>query len=772
MSHLTFEPLISLPLWLTLAALGLAMLVWYAWSRPGALTVRRWAVVLALMAVGTVMVLAILLNPTWVEPVPPPPGKPVLTILIDDTASMATTDMPQGQNRFQAASAAALALQEKFKDRYDVRLGVFDGQVKTITAAELSKLKPEGNISDLGIAVTGNLDEQRPQGQALVLLSDGIHNAGGSNDRVLEAARNAKGMNCPVFTRTFGGGVQVKDVAVEAGSPQELAFLGQKVPATLLLRQRGYQDPAVQVILSHEGKEVERRPVTLKGSTTEVQFQLKQEKTGLYRYEVKVEPLEGEISLANNQAVLSLRVVDKPVKVLVLEGKPYWDAKFLLRTMSLDLSTELDSLTRVTDARLHQRKVRRGEAANTHAPAPSASGAGTTPTSTTIQGDAQPKGAPPRTKEDWTILPSFDAFLKQADGLKSYQILVLGRDADLFLTEEVLLQLKNWIARDGGCLVCYRGQPTATVNQKLGVLLPVKWQAGKESRFQVMLTERGKDLQWLPLAGQGTPLDQLPTLASAQKPENPGPLAVVLATGGEAGQPVLTYQPYGSGKVVVIEGAGMWRWAFLPPQQQELDQIYQTLWHNLLRWLVSSADLLPGQKLALRGDKISFGTMEPATATLILREEAAKGQVPKVELINQATKEKRSITPTPVGDEPGTFRVVFGKLPEGRYLARVEGASSGDLAASAVFDVRSLFEEQLDLQARPDLMQRIATDSGGAVLTNDTPDALAQQLQEKLDKDRSPRIRRLSAWDRWWLLLFVLGVWSCAWSLRRAGGLV
>ena len=45
--------------------------------------------------------------------------------------------------------------------------------------------------------------------------------------------------------------------------------------------------------------------------------------------------------------------------------------------------------------------------------------------------------------------------------------------------------------------------------------------------------------------------------------------------------------------VVVIEGAGMWRWAFLPPQYQKQEEIYGGLWHSMLRWLVSATGLMP-----------------------------------------------------------------------------------------------------------------------------------------------------------------------------------
>jgi hypothetical protein len=214
----------------------------------------------------------------------------------------------------------------------------------------------------------------------------------------------------------------------------------------------------------------------------------------------------------------------------------------------------------------------------------------------------------------------------------------------------------------------------------------------------------------------------------------------------------------------------MWRWAFLPPGRQQHDEVYRSLWHSLLRWLVSSADLLPGQKLALRSDKVRFGTNEPATATLLLREEAA-GRVPAVELRGEGAQ-PQTFTPVAAGEEPGAFRVVFGPLPEGHYRARVAGPAGADATASAAFDVRSLSEEQLDLAARPDLMARIAGESGGAVLDADQASGVIRQFQEHLDRGRPRQVRRLSAWDRWWVLVGVFAVWTTAWAVRRSGGLV
>ena len=91
----------------------------------------------------------------------------------------------------------------------------------------------------------------------------------------------------------------------------------------------------------------------------ETTFSVTQKKSGLYRYEVRAEPLPGEVTAVNNSATLLLRVVEEPIRVLLLEGKPYWDTKYLIRTLAADPSIELTSVVRLAEGRLHKRKVSR-----------------------------------------------------------------------------------------------------------------------------------------------------------------------------------------------------------------------------------------------------------------------------------------------------------------------------------------------------------------------------------------------------------------------------
>jgi len=84
--------------------------------------------------------------------------------------------------------------------------------------------------------------------------------------------------------------------------------------------------------------------------------------------------------------------------------------------------------------------------------------------------------------------------------------------------------------------------------------------------------------------------------------------------------------------------------------------------------------------------------------------------------------------------------------------------------------VHSFFGEQLDVDARPDLMERIAKTSGGKPVTEIDPTAVSQLFSEYLARARPPQFVRTTAWDRWWALVGIIGLWGTAWVVRRRGG--
>lgn len=770
MTRLVFDPWIPWALWspLALAAVGL----WCAYvlvSRRRLVGPRR-KLVLTLMAFAVAIPLLVLLNPVWVRELPPPAGKPLLTLLVDRSSSMATTDGANNQTRLAVARKLAESLEKDLGTRFDVELKTFSDSPTATSAESLRREKPDGDVTDLASAVIASLTD-RPRGQAIWLLSDGVHNAGGGASRLRQAAEQARTMAVPIYATTIGGPTGARDLEVSLPMPQEMAFVGQQVLVHVTVNQRGQVTDRAQVRLLLDGEVVDERQVGLTRDTaTETTFKVQQSRTGLYRYEVVVAGVPDEVTDLNNRASLVLRVIDEPVRVLLLEGKPYWDTKFLVRTLALDPSIELHSVVRMTPDRYMVRKMTRPETTSSE----NSGEAGN------IQGvnAAPPEQRPVGARDDaWEIARGEQHWLDDPKQLSRFQVVILGRNAETFVSDEALVQLKKWLRQGDGSLVCFRGPPTSQIGDRLGELLPVRWSQQNESRFQVQFTSTGQSLRWFSLTETDGALSQLPSLARTALPERPKPLAVVLAAAASAGSsgdtptPAITFQPYGGGRVVVVEGAGMWRWAILPPGEQDHDQLYGELWRSMMRWLVANVGLLPTQRVSLRADKTSFTGIEPATATLLVRESSDFGQTPQVRL-QGGSGDPVIVKAIPSGEDLHQFRLDFGKLPEGHYTAKVEGTRSDEVAGGTAFDVVGNLRERLDVAARPDLMQLLAEASGGTVIAGEDPASLLARFDQHQASTMPRRLQQTVAWDRWWVLAGLLILWGTTWAIRRRGGLV
>ncbi len=157
-----------------------------------------------------------------------------------------------------------------------------------------------------------------------------------------------------------------------------------------------------------------------------------------------------------------------------------------------------------------------------------------------------------------------------------------------------------------------------------------------------------------------------------------------------------------------------------------------------------------------------------------MRKTASQSRVPSVELTGEAIgKGPAHHADSRPAKWLGTFRVLFGELPEGRYRAASPAASRPDSGSETVFDVRSLMEEQLDLRARPDLMARIAASTGGSSSPPTPRPRSPGPSPPTSTKARWTGSARPPAWDRWWVLVGAFAAaWVTTWGVRRNSGLV
>jgi hypothetical protein len=370
--------------------------------------------------------------------------------------------------------------------------------------------------------------------------------------------------------------------------------------------------------------------------------------------------------------------------------------------------------------------------------------------------------------------------LEQMETLEQYRVVILGRDAEAFLTDRGLDNLSEWINNKGGCLVCSRGEPARLKNPKLAALLPVQWSEQIEARFRTKISQYGFDSAVFDsLTLDGDPLGLLPSLSTAGKPITRSGLPQVLlqSVSDSTGKaiPVVTYQSMGAGQAIVVEGAGMWRWAFLAPQYADKERIYATLWQSLVQWIISQQELMPGQLVSIRPDRATFLTGDKATATLLVRDPNAfmdaNGTMNlAVLLYREDSALPKRYSPIPIADQKNMYRIDFGSVDVGYFAAQVVGGDDEKVLAETAIEVRDPWFEKLEADARPDLMRRIATISGGESLRLDQVSSVVDRFEQRLLEKRPPQIIRTTVWDRPLVMLSILGVWVTSWIIRRRSG--
>src|SRR5262249_33898848 len=159
-------------------------------------------------------------------------------------------------------------------------------------AGELSGRVPDGGTTDLASVLSVQQQANIEGERAVVLLSDGIHNAGGGSAAVLAAARTCKVLSTPVYTQTFGDAAELRDVQLELRSSQELAFIDQQVPLQAFIRHVGMAGRQASVSLLMDGHEIERQTIPLlSADISTVRFTVQAKQRGVYRYQVRVDPI-------------------------------------------------------------------------------------------------------------------------------------------------------------------------------------------------------------------------------------------------------------------------------------------------------------------------------------------------------------------------------------------------------------------------------------------------------------------------------------------------
>ena len=199
-----------------------------------------------------------------------------------------------------------------------------------------------------------------------------------------------------------------------------------------------------------------------------------------------------------------------------------------------------------------------------------------------------------------------------------YDVVMLGRGCESFFDEKTERLLTEFVAERGGGLVFSRGKAYGGRFAPLAKLEPVAWSDRTSFDLKLAPTAAGRDSPVLELAASDDIddlIERLPSFDQARVTTGEKPLAVVLAEAGAGGPGartiVMAYHRYGQGKVLTVNGSGLWRWAFRDRGKDEDELVYGRFWIAVLRWMIAASDILPGANVALRSERRYYTDEQP-----------------------------------------------------------------------------------------------------------------------------------------------------------------
>ncbi len=720
--------------------------------------VRTWRnnapLSLGMLAVRLLVIAAlatILMGPSHLPELTQSPTKPTLTVLLDTSGSMQTEDM-DGEPRYTFAVDQWLNNKQldQLGEQFQIDLITFDAKARQ---ARIEALDPDArttatarrsNIVDTIQQTLARLPKSA-DGSAVLMLTDGRD----SDGKPLQSAVTlAKERAIPVHTVTLGGASLTRDVALVAVPAQPYLLAGEEGVIDVRVVQNA-ADNAQTVVHLKTGDEETTHPIRFEGEReVRLKLPIKHDEPGTYEYEVWCDPVPGEIEEVNNRQLVFVDTTASRFRVLLLEGQPYWDTKFIAQSLRKDDRVELVQITQVTDERQE-----------------------------IVVSRADPKTARlPQTLEEFA----------------QYDVVILGGSIEKILPESLAVMLPGYVRDHGGGVVFARGRAYDTgsvlgrrIGRELSVLEPVVWGRGALSQQEITVMPAGiahPSLSFLREKAGGDNASYaalMPQLKRMPVVEREKDSALVLAStrsrgSAGAGQPVVVTMPYASGQVVAVLGEGLWRWSMLARRNPDLAGVYDQFWSNMIRWLAMGSGYTPGQDVSLRlgsrgvqvGDevRIELSTRDPGLLDqYTLEMQGPDGQTAELALVGSDTIRRYAVSRP---DKPGVYTV--SARPKGDTPS---GSADTEPALQARFSVYDIDLERLESAADPGPMRMLAEQTGGEALNPYEPGELDHVLRRYLSMMTLPP-QPSYIWDKGFFLFFLLFIAGFEWIARKLGGML
>jgi hypothetical protein len=611
-------------------------------------------------------------------------------------------------------------------------------------APRMLAVEPTGPTTNLSDGLKARLGDKSEERVAAILFSDGQHNEGGSP---LGTAKMLGNRRIPVHTVSVGA----------PNLPEDLALLGVKAPSQVFFKDRVRGEVQIKddmppgrpftVRILCNGQPVWEKPLTteqthLRSVPFDFPVQELAEKLAAgggnavqvlnqpLSFSVSLTAVEGEKEASNNGGEFALHAILQRRKVLILDGRPRWETRYVRNLFDRDEQWEVNAL--VAD----------------------------------------------RGNEGWSRGRQAGQFPADRETLFGYDLIVFGEVPRQFLKMEELEWIRDFVARRGGGLVVIdgrRGHVAGFAETPLGATFPVDWKAEPARVSALKPTERGAKMAMLQLTTAAERNAEV--WASLQPPHwmaparaLPGSEVLLEAVAGERRLPALVFRRFGAGKVLYAGFDESWRWRY-----EVADQYHTRYWNQVVREIMEPPFAVRDARTSLNVGKLVYGPDEAVDVRARLRDVEGRplAQGGAEALVYREGKRVATVKLAQDDNGAGLFEGRVTGLEAGTYEIRVrgEGQPEPEGRLRTEFKVSSREAGELAiLNANEDLLRQIAVQSGGEAFREEDVRTLAELLQP-LSKERVFE-SDTQIWQSWIWFLPMLILLTLEWVLRKLAGML
>ena len=759
-----------------LVVCGAVALGWWSYAR---LEGKGWVRVLTgvVRALVLIMLVVLVCGPRLVE-VKESVERDWVLVLVDRSGSMGIADAPAAtggnQSALRTREAQLRAVLERGSpvfaamsaERTVKWLGFDGGAYDLPMGGGLPLLEaPAGRRTDLSAAIEGALAKGAARPIAgIVVLSDGRASSGGG---VLPRSlvKRLAAEKIPVVAVPLGSGEGLIDVAVGTIESPPTAFVNDPVPVRVTVTRTGAKTPGpavVRLVDRAAGGEVldEQRLEWSEGETSKPITLTGRAKGGERAdWEVRVEQPEGglnDLIEGNNKAEVGIALVDRPLRLLYVDGYPRWEYRFLKNIFSRDESVKFSALLLSAGRKYLQ------------------------------EGSEE-----------------IDALPDTAAGWDGFDVIMIGDVQPGVMSAKQLEQIRTRVSIGGAGLLWVAGQsavPGGYRGTPLADLLPVVVGSGAtgeslgvwdrdvvlrpaplaESLGVLRLADRQADGSYWP-AQVSDPAAGWSRLRWVQRLEGgtlkPAAEALALAApvdGLGTPTPAVVTMRFGAGRIVYVATDEVWRYRF-----GRGEDLPERFYMQLIRLL--------GRESVARAGKPAVLTLTPKDG------EVGTAVRVGVELIDQAlldakpsgltvrlTKsgggtgrgegERIDVSLKPIGDAGGggsrSFVGSWVPPSAGTWTGVVGDSLLEGTGVTATAEVSMPDDELRRPEADHALLTSLAQETGGTVLSEGMIDRLPSVLPRREVRTVS-LARQETLWDRPGVLGVLIGLLTLEWVLRR-----